>query len=287
MDISSENVKKILGRDEYKELLTIEKDLDFTNKKILITGAYGSVGTALIKRLDMFKNIRYMPTDIVGDALINYMDITDIKQVKRFMDDYEPDFVINIAGAKHAPEGEHETWKTLSVNTLGTKNIIDCIKPKTKLILTSTCKSCNPEIAYGASKLIAERLVLNQGGSVVRFFNVAESSGNVFEIWDAVPENEPIKLAPMCERHFISMGEAVGLLFFTMAREEQGRFIVNSGYLRKMGDIANDLFPNREKFIIEPRRGDRLAERFMSTSESIKQYHLNNSIIELRSVHDK
>jgi hypothetical protein len=53
-----------------------------------------------------------------------------------------------------------------------------------------------------------------------------------------------------------------------------------------MIDVANDLYPNREKIIIEPRRGDRFSERFLSTSESIKKYHLNNSVIELNNIHD-
>jgi hypothetical protein len=54
-----------------------------------------------------------------------------------------------------------------------------------------------------------------------------------------------------------------------------------------MKDVANDLYPEREKIIIEPRRGDRMSERFLATSESIKKYHLNNSIIELKSIHDE
>jgi hypothetical protein len=53
-----------------------------------------------------------------------------------------------------------------------------------------------------------------------------------------------------------------------------------------MIDVANDLYPNRKKIIIEPRRGDRFTERFLSTSESIKKYYLNNSIIELNNIHD-
>jgi hypothetical protein len=71
-----------------------------------------------------------------------------------------------------------------------------------------------------------------------------------------------------------------------MLRSESGRFIVNSGHLRLMEDVANDLHPSRKKEIIAPRRGDRLTERFMSTSERVKQYHLNDSIIELSSIHD-
>ena len=128
-------------------------------------------------------------------------------------------------------------------------------KKRLQIYIISTCKSANPEIVYGASKLIAERMTLNEGGSVARFFNVVETSGNVFEIWNNIPENEPIDVAPLCERHFISLDESVGLILFTMD-SKPGRYIVNSGPLVTIGDVADRLYPEREKNIILPRRGD-------------------------------
>jgi FlaA1/EpsC-like NDP-sugar epimerase len=281
MKISYNDVEKVLGRKQYIDLLNIK--LKNKKQKILITGANGSIGTALCKKFDKDK-VSYLATDIEGD--MEYMDITDFNQVKTILNKFQPNIIINIAGAKHAPKGEHETWETLSINTIGTKNLIDCMPLNCKIILTSTCKSCNPEIVYGASKLIAERMVLNNGGSIARFFNVVESSGNVFEIWNSLSLDSPIKVAPTCQRHFISLGEAIGLIIYTMNYPNKSRFIVNSGHSRSMIDVANDLYPNREKIIIEPRRGDRFSERFLSTSESIKKYHLNNSVIELNNIHD-
>jgi len=284
MEMNYSDVEKVLGRNQHADLLNIENIIDLTNKKILITGANGSIGTALRKRLDAAQ-ISYLATDIEGS--LEYMDVTDFHQVYSTINKYQPNFIVNIAGAKHAPDGEHETWKTLSINTIGTKNLIDCAPSGCSIILTSTCKSANPEIVYGASKLIAERMVMNAGGSIARFFNVVESSGNVFEIWGCLAEDLPIQVAPTCERHFISIGESVGLILYAMNENSNKRYIVNSGHLRTMKDVANDLYPKREKIIIEPRRGDRLTERFLSTSESIKKYHLNNSVIELKNIHDK
>lgn len=277
------SLEKVLGRRELQDLVAIENKLDHLGERVLITGANGSIGTVLVEKFKKH-NVEFLSTDIESDHV--KMDITDFDRVKQVLNDYRPTVIVNIAGAKHAPVGEHETWMTLSINTIGTKNLLDNKPEGCKLILTSTCKSANPEIVYGASKLIAERMTMNSGGSVARFFNVVETQGNVFEIWNKVPENEPIKVAPTCERHFISVEESVGLIMFAMLRPESGRFIVNSGHLRLMDDIANDLYPDREKQIIAPRRGDRLTERFMSTSERVKQYHLNDSIIELSSIHD-
>lgn len=287
--MNKEKVELVLGRKEYQELV----QLDLTSLKterILVTGANGSIGTALIRRLEEFsiKNkpdaIDFLSTDIEGNH--TYMNVTDFNNVFAVVNKYHPTVIVNIAGAKHAPEGEHETWKTLSINTIGTKNLIDCAPRDCRIILASTCKSANPEIVYGASKLIAERMTLNAGGSIARYFNVVESSGNVFEIWSRVQENEPIKVAPTCQRHFISLNEATGLILYTMITRS-GRYIVNSGHLLKMGDVADRLYPHREKIIISPRRGDRLTEKFLASSEDIESYHLGTSVIKVKNIHDK
>jgi FlaA1/EpsC-like NDP-sugar epimerase len=280
MDI--EKVETILGRKVLSDLSEAEYK-GKSDEKLLITGAGGSIGQELIKRLNNsgFKN--FLPTDVDGD--FEKLDVTNENEVKNLFESYSPTKVINLAGAKHAPEGELTSWNTLNINTIGTLHLINNLPKNSKIILTSTCKSANPEVVYGASKLIAERMVLNSGGSVSRFFNVVETSGNVFTIWDEVNENLPIDLAPTCERYFISIQEAVGLLIFTL-NNEPGRFLVNTVNITNMGDLANRLYPDRKKNIIEPRRGDRLSEKFISTSESVEKYYLNNSVVKVKSIHD-
>lgn len=275
------DVEKVLGRPIYKNLCDFFPHASL-NKRVLITGANGSIGTDLIRRLREL-GMDYLSTDIEGKH--EYMDVTDFQQVLGVVNKFQPDVIVNIAGAKHAPEGEHETWKTLSINTIGTKNLIDACGPRTKVILTSTCKSCNPEIVYGASKLIAERMTLNSGGSVARFFNVVETSGNVFEIWDKVEDGQPIKVAVECGRHFISVREATGLIMFCMD-SRSGKYIVNSPEVRRMDAVAEALYPDREKVIIARRRGDRLEERFKGTAEEPILY-LDNSVIKFTSNHEK
>ena len=275
------DVEKVLGRPIYKNLCDFFPHASLS-KRVLITGANGSIGTDLIRRLREL-GMDYLATDIEGKH--EYMDVTDFQQVLGVVNKYQPDFIINIAGAKHAPEGEHETWKTLSINTIGTKNLIDACGSRTKVILTSTCKSCNPEIVYGASKLIAERMTLNSGGSVARFFNVVETSGNVFEIWDKVEDGQPIKVAVECGRHFISVREATGLIMFCMD-SRSGKYIVNSPELRRMDVVAEALYPEREKVIIQRRRGDRLEERFKGTAEE-PIFCMDNAVIKLSSNHER
>lgn len=280
--LTNQDIRNILGRDVHQELSQIEgNDLNFN--KILITGSGGSLGQALIEKLKTFGG-DILETDILDG--FEYFDVTDENNTKKIINDFEPDLILHLAGAKHAPEGEIDTWNTFEINTVGTKYLIDHMPKDCKIVLTSTCKASNPEVVYGASKLIAERMVLNSGGSVARFFNVIETAGNVFEIWNSLDEKDPIDVASVCERHFISVSEAIGLILFT-AIESKGRYIVNSSALNKMIDVAERLYPNREKNIINPRRGDRISEKFLSSSENIEKYLLNNTVIKVNSIHDE
>ena len=102
----------------------------------------------------------------------------------------------------------------LEVNVLGTRNVLAHAPEGSHVVTASTCKACEPETAYGASKLVAERVTLNAGGSVARFYNVVESSGNVFEIWSELDPSEPLEVTP-CRRYFISLAEAVSLVVWT------------------------------------------------------------------------
>ena len=275
------DIENILGRKQHKELVSINgKNLNFN--RILITGSGGSLGQALTNRLAGFDG-EILETDII-DGFKN-LDVTNEESVKNTISSFNPDLILHLAGAKHAPEGEIDTWNTFEINTIGTKYLIDYMDKKCKLVLTSTCKASNPEVVYGASKLIAERMVLNIGGSVARFFNVIETAGNVFEIWNEVPKEDPIDVASVCERHFISVEEAIGLILFT-AVEDPGRYIVNSSALNKMNDVAERLYPNRKKNIINPRRGDRISEKFLASSENIEKYLLENTVIKVNSIHD-
>lgn len=281
--MNKETVENILDRPQYQVLLDSEKLKISSGERILITGADGSIGRALADRIKNYAGVECLTTDIVGDH--EYLDITDFQNVFSVVNKFSPTIIVNIAGAKHAPLGEREIWKTLSINSIGMKNIIDAAPRNCKLVLTSTCKANNPEIVYGASKLIAEKMVLRAGGSIARYFNVAETSGNVFEIWENVKEDQPIKVAAECERHFISLEESIGLIIYTMLAPK-GRYIVNSNKRLNMKDIADRLYPDREKEIIPPRTGDRICELFMSSSESVESSHLENSVLKLKSIHD-
>lgn len=133
----------------------------------------------------------------------------------------------------------------------------------------STCKACDPETVYGASKLLAERMTLNAGGTVVRFFNVRESSGNVFRIWERVPDGDPLPVADAW-RYFISL-EAAAQLVVDAIGLPAGRFMVDPGAPRWMPDVAAEEYPGREQAWMPLRRGDRRREPLHARCEAVSR----------------
>jgi FlaA1/EpsC-like NDP-sugar epimerase len=202
----------------------------------------------------------------VGDPALDVRVESDVKAV---LGEVRPDVVLHLAAAKSAPEGERDPMSALEINVLGTRNVLAHAPEGCMVVTASTCKSCEPETAYGASKLVAERVTLNAGGSVARFYNVVESSGNVFEIWEEVPADEPLLVTP-CRRYFISLAEAVSLVIWT-AVLPSARYGFDPGNSREMRDVASDLYPGRALQSVPPRRGDRVAEPLAARHEHVEQ----------------
>lgn len=229
--------------------------------RVLVTGARGSVGRALVAQL--------------GDCVatdVDTLDVTDAAQALDVTLDAKPDLVYHLAGAKHAPEGELDPAHVARVNIDGTLNMLDAAERcGARIVVASTCKACDPETAYGASKLIAERATLNRGGTVVRFHNIPESSGNVFRLWESLSESEPLPVTD-CERYFTPLADAVQLLL-DAAWFPSGRYCCDPGQPRHMSHVAAKLYPGREQTWIPPRRGDRIAEPLHAACETARPHH--------------
>ena len=255
-------------------------------EKILVTGGKGSLGVELASTL--------RKEGIECDAKdIEELDVLNRSNVVSVLAEQNWDLVVHLAADKHAPQGEIDPETTFQVNVQGTANIINAVndknnneRTKTRVVVASTCKACEPETVYGASKLITERMTLQGGHSVARFYNVVETSGNVFSIWQNLPKSSPIPATP-CYRFFLSINSAVSLLIGTMAisREIPGRYTINPGEAFYIPDLAKLIYPEREITLIPPRRGDRLREPLKSQSEHIEIVRESN-LWRLYSVHD-
>jgi len=243
--------------------------------RILVTGASGSIGRALVPTL----NERY---DVTATD-IGTLDVTVPLRIGSAYFDSGIDVVLHLAGAKQAPIGETCPEETFRVNTVGTANVL-AAAGDAKVILASTCKACNPETVYGASKLIAERMVLNAGGVVVRYFNVRETAGNVFRYWEGLPASEPIPYTD-CWRYFITMRQALDL---TLAALElpSGRYTVDPGDPRHMLVEAKTLYPGRALIPIPARRGDRVREPLHADHEHAVPVPDHPGLLEIVNRHD-
>lgn len=241
---------------------------------ILVTGADGSVGRALVPQLRL-------ADEVVVATDIDLLDVTKERAVANCINATQPDLIYHLAGAKHAPEGEADPVGVAVTNINGTSNLVTHAQGA-QVILASTCKAANPETAYGASKLIAERMVLNAGGWVARFYNIPESSDNVFRYWEELPEDWPIPWTG-CQRYFNSMDDVVKLLL-DMPKFPPGRYAIDPGEAKSMSDVVKELYPTREKLYIDRRRGDRAIEPLHSTCERTEQF--KNNVLRITSDHD-
>lgn len=268
-------LETVLGRPE--EPLDMTQALaSLRGQRVLVTGAAGSLGERLCRVL-RDEGITVSETDIVGD--MPRLDVTNTSNVYTRMLLDDPDVVFHLAGAKHAGAGEEDPWNAALVNLVGTAHVLRWSPGK--VVLASTCKACDPETAYGATKLVAERLTLNKGGVVARFFNVVETSGNVFEIWRGIPEGDVIPYTA-CSRFFMSADEAVSLLLVAgvMGR---GRYAFDPGERRSMRYIAEALYPDRVLHQMDRRRGDRSVEPRNALHE---RWTLNGRLAMVTSPHD-
>ena len=245
-------------------------------QRVLITGAAGSIGTELIALFSQ-AGIETLATDI------DDLDVRRSRAVSSTLGKFRPTVIFHLAGAKHAPDGEVDPLAVMEVNAIGSANVIAAAGMlNARVVAASTCKACDPETAYGASKLLAERLTLAAGQSVARFYNVVETSGNVFELWRAVPESDPLPVTP-CRRYFVSLAEATALTV-SAAVLPPGRYTVDPGEPRWMAEIAKAVYPGRPFLEIPARRGDRLCEPRHAESERTEP--VTGSIERVWSPHD-
>jgi FlaA1/EpsC-like NDP-sugar epimerase len=228
--------------------------------KILVTGAAGSIGTPLVERLENLGHT-VKGIDLEWDIRRQFM-------LRYVFSEFRPQVVIHLAAAKSAPAGELFPREIATTNVLGTENVLDAASVVgARVILASTCKAADPETAYGFSKALCERMVLSEGGSVARFYNVREAFGNVFRLWERLGPEEPVPVTP-CRRFFISVEQAVDLLVRVVGLPP-GRYSVQPDGPFLMRDVAEQTYPGRRQLMIPPRRGDRDTEPLCAVTERI------------------
>ncbi len=262
--MANPNFKQVFQRNFIKPPINYKI---FLNKKILVTGSSGSIGTKIIKRLKKY-------TSYITKADIN-IDITKKQNVSK-LKKIKFDFAFHLAADKRADYAEVNPAKVTMLNILSTTNVTK-LNVK-KIILGSTCKAANPITSYGASKLICERIVLNKGGNVARFVNVFDTSSSVTKIWGKLKPKSKIPVTP-CKRFFITLNEAVDLLLFT-ASMPNGRYSYRNLKKVHMKEVAKRIYPKRKITNMKIRFGDRPVETLIGKSEKV--LNINKYFIQIK-----
>ncbi|MEG4804231.1 polysaccharide biosynthesis protein [Microcoleus sp. ARI1-B5] len=258
----------------------VEKVSEFIrNKKVLITGAGGSIGSELCRQVlksapaemilvghgeNSVFNIQQELNRVIADLqkagkIINIPQLTTFIADIRFIDRLEyvfekirPDIVFHAAAHKHVPMMELNPPEAITNNVRGTKNLLDlALKYDVEhFVMISTDKAVNPTNIMGASKRVAEMLVLQAAKTsgkpfvVVRFGNVLGSRGSVVPTFKRqIAEGGPITIThPDICRYFMTIPEAVQLLLQAAVLGDGGQvFMLDMGQPVRIVDLAKDL----------------------------------------------
>lgn len=270
-----------------KRISAFEKELN--NKTVLVTGGAGSIGSHLIKRILDFKVKSVRVLDINEHALFQLGRQVNDKRLRLLLGSIldtdrlelagkDADIIIHSAAIKNIEISEYNPIETIDVNINGTVNMIKMVmktNPK-KFLNISTDKAAYPSTLYGTTKQLSERLTSWAGAHLkktkfasVRFGNVFETRGNVFEIWNSQKDNNiPLSLTdPSMKRYFFKKDEAINFILQCLPHVNEGEIFVPKMKLYSVKELADKISKNQK--IIGLRRGEKMEE-ILLTKEELK-----------------
>jgi FlaA1/EpsC-like NDP-sugar epimerase len=179
-------------------------------------------------------------------------DVRDLPRLSVIFDRWQPDLIYHTAAHKHVPLMETNIEEAVTNNILGTRNLIKAALEHDveRLVLISTDKAIRPVNVMGATKRIAEMLVLdaarhsNKAFSVVRFGNVLGSRGSVVPRFKRqIAAGGPVTVThPEMKRYFMTIPEAVHLVLPASTMSQGGEsYILDMGQQVRILDLAEDL----------------------------------------------
>ena len=238
-------------------------------KRVLVTGAGGSIGRELCRQI-----ARRNPSELVllghGENSIfeilleleyDYPDLTlhpviaDIRNQERLTQvftQHQPQVVFHAAAHKHVPLMEVNVVEAVTNNVIGTNNMVQTALAHNteRFVIISTDKAVRPSSVYGATKRLAEMIVLDtahatkRAFTVVRFGNVLGSRGSIIpKFKNQIANGGPVTIThPDMYRFFMTIPEAVYLVLQAASMENGGEtFVLNMGEPVRILDLAEDL----------------------------------------------
>lgn len=259
------------------------------NKRILITGGAGSIGSELVRQLAPSNKIFILDQNETGAFDLREElkqdghwvhsrtgDVRDKEVVRDVFEDFKPQIVFHAAALKHVTPNQEYPEEAIKTNALGTWNIIaeskrwECLE---KFVYISTDKVVNAHSIMGATKLLGEIMVRNQGKGfiAVRFGNVMGSRGSVIPLWQNQKDRgKPLTVTDKrMTRYMMSIPEAVNLVIEAANLGKGGEcFILNMGEQVNILDLAEKILNKKGKIkMIGIRPGETLDEKLMTIEE--------------------
>ena len=301
-------IEDLLGRPQ--QALDLEELRSFIqNKRVLVTGAGGSIGSELVRQVASYAPASLHLLDASEYALYSIdlecrekfkdinitpilADVRDAARIDSLFENNRYDIVFHAAALKHVPMVEAHGLEGVATNVLGTKNVADSAVAHgcQRMILISTDKAINPTNIMGASKRTAElycqALDIEKKKTqfvTVRFGNVLGSTGSVVPLFQhQIAGGGPITVThPDVTRYFMTIREAVGLVLQAAAHHKGGQegriYVLDMGEPVKIVDLArkmirlSGLVPDKDIQIVFSglRPGEKLFEELFYDAEDM------------------
>jgi FlaA1/EpsC-like NDP-sugar epimerase len=325
-DVSVDDIRDLteadlLGRHQITlDLSSIAKYL--LGRRVLVTGAGGSIGSELCRQISKFNPLELMMLDrdesalhevqlsITGSAMLDtpdviLCDIRDKASLNKIFVARRPEVVFHAAALKHLPMLEQYPAEAFKTNVIGTRNVVMASKLVSvlKFVNISTDKAANPISVLGYSKRIAEKITStltdHQTGIYVsvRFGNVLNSRGSVLTTFrEQIARGGPVTVThPDVTRYFMTIPEAVQLLIQAGALGSQGEVLVlDMGNPVRILDVAERMITQSQKNIeikfSSLRSGEKIYEDRLGRDEDDRRpfhkliSHANVPMMDLKDI---
>ena len=278
--------------------------MDWKSKVILVTGGTGSFGKKFIEVMLM----KYQPAKIIvysRDELkqhemrvkgfdhpsLRYFigDIRDRDRMERAMEGVN--IVVHAAALKQVPACEYNPMEAIKTNILGSSNVVDAALNSgvEKVLALSTDKAVNPANLYGATKLAAEKLIIQSNAyagnkhtrfACTRYGNVVGSRGSVVPVFLKQKESGRLTLTDdRMTRFWLSLEQGVDFVIDCIEIMHGGEVFVPKIPSMKMTDLAKAIAPEAEIEVIGIRPGEKLHEVLISEDEARTTIELEDKYI--------
>jgi FlaA1/EpsC-like NDP-sugar epimerase len=297
-DMRALQVGPLIGRPEM-HVVSRHAAAAIAGKRVLVTGAGGSIGSELCRQVYGFgpaqlvmldhdeSNLHRTQLELWGEALLDtentvVADIRDAERLYQVFRDLRPQIVFHAAALKHLPVLERHPCEGVKSNVRGTQNLVEAALAHEveRFVLISTDKAANPTSVLGATKRLAELILDAQQASgtaltAVRFGNVLGSRGSLLHVVrDQLASGAEVTVThPDVSRFFMTIEEAVGLVL-EAARMSGGSatYVLDMGEPVRIVDLVRNfagLLNIREVNFRYTglRAGEKLTEELYGTGE--------------------